>query len=116
MLKTITAVRRAAGRFVRRRVGWQEHGRVAYSQEGEDLLIYKLLRLEEQRQHDGYYVDVGAHDPFRYSNTAIFYRLGWTGINVDPRPGMATIFGKARPRDTNLEIAVSSMTGNLDFV
>ena len=35
----------------------------------------------------GFYIDVGAHDPVRFSNTFYFYRNGWSGINIDPLPG-----------------------------
>jgi len=51
----------------------------SYSQEGEDLI---LLRIFEKKRI-GFYVDVGSHHPFRFSNTYLFYRLGWRGINID---------------------------------
>jgi len=57
--------------------------------------------------HTGLYVDVGAHHPWRFSNTYAFYRRGWSGVNIDPTPGVMAHFGKARPRDVNLEIGIS---------
>jgi hypothetical protein len=40
----------------------------SWSQDGEDLVLAALLELEISRK--GSYVDIGAHDPFRFSNTA----------------------------------------------
>jgi len=76
--------------------------RVAYSQEGEDLILDRIFA----RKRSGFYVDVGAHHPHRYSNTFLFYLRGWRGINVDPLPGTKALFDKLRPRDINLELAV----------
>ncbi|MEI9475035.1 MAG: FkbM family methyltransferase [Deltaproteobacteria bacterium] len=75
----------------------------SYSQEGEDIL---LRRIFEDRK-SGFYVDVGAHHPKRFSNTYLFYRKGWSGINIEAMPGSKKLFDKVRPRDVNLEIAIS---------
>ena len=42
------------------------YGRYFYSQAGEDML---LSIYYEGKKHKGFYVDVGAHHPFRFSNT-----------------------------------------------
>jgi FkbM family methyltransferase len=78
----------------------------AYSQEGEDLL---LLRYFEWRSA-GFYVDVGAYHPFRYSNTQLFYERGWRGINIDAMPGSMRAFRLSRPRDVNLEVGVGEVS------
>jgi hypothetical protein len=54
----------------------------------------------------GFYIDVGAHHPFRYSNTHMLYRRGWRGINIDPIPGAKIAFDRFRPGDINLEMGV----------
>ena len=41
------------------------YARASYSQEGEDLIIQKIVNFKKK----GFYVDIGAHHPFRYSNT-----------------------------------------------
>ncbi len=74
----------------------------AYSQEGEDLIIARL-----NRSNEGFFVDIGAHHPTRFSNTYKLYRKGWRGINIDPLPGGMLSFKKLRPDDINLEIAIS---------
>ena len=53
--------------------------------------------------------------PKRFSNTFLFYKKGWHGINIDPMPGSMKIFKKIRPRDTNLEIAVSHKEQELTY-
>lgn len=56
----------------------------------------------------GFYVDVGAHHPFFYSNTFHFYSKGWSGINIDAVPGSMKPFVELRPRDVNLEACVGT--------
>lgn len=82
-------------------------GQRAYSQEGEDLV---LLRYLDYRR-DGFFVDVGAHHPFRFSNTCLLYRMGWRGVNIDALPGSMRLFKKHRPRDINIEAAVGLAAG-----
>ena len=50
----------------------------SYSQEGEDIILRNLFG----NRKDGFYVDVGAHHPMRFSNTYFFYKLGWNGCNA----------------------------------
>lgn len=57
----------------------------------------------------GFYVDVGAHHPMRFSNTYYFYKRGWSGINIDATPGSMAAFEKFRPRDVNLELAIGEL-------
>lgn len=75
----------------------------SYSQEGEDMILRKLLEFEAT----GFYIDVGAHHPMRFSNTYYFYKKGWAGLNIDARPGIKQLFDSARPRDINIESGVS---------
>lgn len=83
--------------------------RYSYSQEGEDLILWRLLEGTQK----GFYVDVGAHHPTKFSNTYLFYRAGWSGINCDPSPGSMTRFARTRPRDINLEIGISDRETSL---
>ena len=83
----------------------------SYAQEGEDMILRKLFAGRET----GFYIDVGAHHPTRFSNTHYFYRRGWSGINVDATPGSMASFQKRRPRDINLEIAIANSKKELTF-
>lgn len=78
-----------------------------FAQEGEDLILTRLVS-----QKAGFFIDVGAHHPTRFSNTYKLYLSGWRGINIDPLPGSMQLFDEVRPEDTNLELAISS--GNAD--
>ncbi len=82
-----------------------------FSQEGEDVLLDRVF----ENKPTGFYVDVGAHHPTRFSNTYSSYLRGWNGINIDPRPGMATEFADLRPRDINLEFGIGTSAGMLDY-
>ena len=82
-----------------------------FGQDGEDLILNRLLNGQEI----GYYVDVGAHHPVRFSNTFLFYKRGWQGINIDAMPGSMKKFNTIRPRDINIECGVAAQSGTLAY-
>ena len=86
-------------------------GALHYSQEGEDIILESLF----PDNREGFFVDVGAHHATRFSNTYALYRRGWRGINIDASPGSMESFGRLRPRDINIECAVSDSEGSTDF-
>ncbi len=83
----------------------------SYAQEGEDVLMARILGNKK----DGFYVDVGAHHPVRFSNTYFFYKRGWRGINIEPNPTGSRLLKKFRPRDINLELGISDQLGVLTY-
>ena len=87
------------------------HHKVSFSQEGENIILNRIF----ETQKIGFYVDVGAHHPQRFSNTYFFYLKGWNGINIDPMPGSMGVFKKLRPRDINLEIAIADKNKSLMY-
>lgn len=74
-----------------------------------------VLRRIFEGTRSGFYVDVGAHHPKRFSNTFFLYQLGWSGINIDAMPGSMRLFERVRPRDINLELGVAQESGSLDY-
>ena len=77
---------------------------VSWSQGGEDIgLISALSRIS-----NGSFVDVGAHDPSRFSVTRKLSTRGWTGVNIDGNPALLPAFEKNRRRDINLWACVGS--------
>lgn len=84
----------------------------SYAQEGEDLILYRMIYEKIEK---GFYVDVGAHHPKRFSNTYFFYEQGWQGINIEPMPGSKRNFDKVRTRDINLEIPINSTEKELTY-
>lgn len=108
---------RALARRIRRLISstpatpGDDYYRVSFSQEGEDLLLLSFFEWKAS----GFYVDVGAHHPRKYSNTLAFYSRGWSGINIDAMPGSMKPFQATRPRDINLELAISDARRVLTF-
>lgn len=76
----------------------------SFAQQGEDLVIQQMLRQFNVKQPT--YLDIGAHDPIRNSNTYLFYALGGHGVLVEPNPTYAEKIRRARPRDVVLEVGV----------
>jgi FkbM family methyltransferase len=84
-----------------------------FSQEGEDIVLAELAGYGKVGH--GFYVDVGAHHPWRFSNTAIFYLRGWRGMNIDANPGSKKLFDNQRRSDTNIEAAVGESEGEQTY-
>jgi FkbM family methyltransferase len=87
------------------------YGALSFAQEGEDMVLRRLF----EGRGTGTYVDVGAHHPWRFSNTYWFYRQGWSGLNIDATPGSMHAFRRARPRDRNVEAAVAGAARTITF-
>ncbi|NIT04300.1 SAM-dependent methyltransferase [Candidatus Saccharibacteria bacterium] len=89
----------------------EEYAAESFSQEGEDMVLRKLLGDKPK----GFYVDIGAHHPKRFSNTFYFYKKGWRGLNVDADSDLIKNFVLARPRDINVSCAVGKEHKKLTF-
>lgn len=90
--------------FAKNRRAWRNRAE-AYSQEGEDMVLSRLFESRAPRSR--FYVDVGAHHPTRFSNTYLFYRRGWRGINIEPDPDAVERFRTVRPMDITLNIGIA---------
>ena len=53
---------------------------ISYAQNQEDVMLARALAGTT----NGFYIDVGAHDPVIDSVTKMFYDRGGRGINVEP--------------------------------
>lgn len=80
---------------------------VSYAQNFEDVMLWRALRGVE----GGFYIDVGAAWPQSDSVTFAFYERGWHGINVEPDSRPFGALAEARPRDVNLNLALSNAPG-----
>jgi FkbM family methyltransferase len=86
---------------------------IYFSQFGEDVVLWQLLRSIE----GGFYVDIGAHHPYRFSNTCLLHRYRkWRGINVDVDERALEAFRRARPGDINVQAAVSQKVERRNLV
>jgi FkbM family methyltransferase len=83
-------------------------GHLMFSQFGEDGVLWPMLRNVK----GGFYVDIGAHHPFRLSNTALLHNYnGWSGINVDADQRYIDEFNRVRPNDVNICCGVGGEPG-----
>ena len=80
-----------------------------YSQCGEDNFITKFFI----KQKKGTYLDIGAYNPIKYSNTYLLYKIGWTGTNIDLNQTSIDLFNILRPNDKNICAAISDKEENV---
>ena len=84
---------------------------ISYSQNFEDVILWRALKEVQ----NGFYIDVGANNPTRSTVTKWFYDNGWSGINIEPNPFWFDLITSERPRDINLQIAISDKLQEIDF-
>lgn len=84
---------------------------VSYAQNYEDVMLWRALK----NVRNGFYIDVGANDPEKDSVTKLFYDNGWSGINIEPLKSHFQDLVLARPRDININGAVSNGDGILSI-
>lgn len=82
----------------------------SYSQFGEDVFVRHLL----SGRH-GTYVDIGSGHPISGSNSYAFYKLGWTGILVDPVASNIEASQAARKRDRIVQACVGGSGEGITF-
>jgi FkbM family methyltransferase len=88
--------------------GW---ARRSFAQEGEDIVLDRLF----EGRRSGFYVEVGCHHPFRFSNSYYFYSRGWRGVCIDALPGTQRLFRRWRKRDIVVESGIASRRGELTY-
>ncbi len=84
---------------------------VSYSQFGEDRILACLLPTRKP----GSFVEVGANEPIRGSNTFALYKQGWRGVTIDANPEMIRRHRETRPFDRTVEALVSDQGEPLKF-
>jgi FkbM family methyltransferase len=87
--------------------------RKSWSQCGEDLILRYLFDLLHIARPT--YIDIGAHHPWYYNNTYLFYRQGARGVNVEPDPSLHAGLVRGRRHDVNLNIGIGPDEAELDF-
>ena len=84
---------------------------ISYAQNHEDILLWRALKNIE----NGFYIDVGASDPFEDSVTQLFYERNWRGINIEPSLKSYQRLCQERTLDINLCCAVGDCQGKTTF-
>ena len=82
-----------------------------FSQSNEEIILNKLFSGIK----NGFYVDVGCHHPRRFSNTALLYKNGWNGINIDASAKNLKLFNVFRKRDKNICALISEKREKLKY-
>ena len=80
-----------------------------YSQYLQDIFV-KIYSDKKQ----GFFVEVGAFDPYTHSNTALLEEEGWNGILIEPNPSQ---FDRLKKRKAKLiKSAISEKKGKLPLL
>lgn len=85
----------------------------SYSQSGEDLIIQYICGQLGIKNPS--YLDIGAHHPFLFSNTARFYLQGSRGVNIEADPDLFGNFIIHRTQDINLNIGIGPKSKTIPF-
>ncbi len=78
----------------------------SYAQCGEDIIAHTIL-CKQLRITKPTYVDIGAHDPVRLSNTYLLYTLGSRGLLIEPDPDGVRRLRRKRRHDAILPAGIS---------
>ena len=86
-------------------------GKRSFAQSGEDI----IADIELGKKKKGAYIDVGAFHPKLFSNTYLFYKRGWRGVCIEPRPEAKEAFEKVRPGDKFVGMGVGEKKDVLEY-
>ena len=79
--------------------------RMSFSQQGEDIVLFHVLR-DLLRANPPTYLDVGAAHPVKSNNTYLLYTTGGHGVLVEPNPMYADLLRQKRPRDKVVQAGI----------
>lgn len=83
-------------------------GSMSHSQLSQDAWIVGLM----QGRKGGRYLEIGAYDPYEYSNSAVLReKFDWTGFHVDPSPTSHSRFNIAGLDNWFIRAGVGKETG-----
>jgi FkbM family methyltransferase len=88
--------------------------KMKYSQGDEEAFILDFF----SDKPNGKFLDIGAYDVFRFSNTRRLYELGWEGILVEPAPQNYKAIADHYAGDERikvLNVAIGETNGEIDF-
>lgn len=93
----------------------QKHRKKAYGQQGEDLVLKRILKriIGIPDDYSGFYMDLGAFHPSKHSVTRLLRKRGWWGVNVDMNQASIDLFSKKRPDDISIRAAVGNKEGHI---
>ncbi len=83
----------------------------SFSFNSVDLIIDYIFKNKK----DGFYLDIGSQHPVSNNNTYLLFKKGWCGINIDLDKKNIDLFKIARPKDINLNYAISDIEKEVDL-
>ena len=88
----------------------------SHAQCSEDLIIAAMLKLLNIDIKDIFYLEIGANQPIKLSNTYYFYENGASGALVEANPKLIPWLKFVRPRDRVIHKAiVANRTDSVNF-
>jgi len=78
---------------------------------GVDLILNDIFKNKKK----GFYIDVGCHHPLLNNHTYLFYKKGWSGINIDLDFNSIDLFNFFRPKDLNIQSGISDQIGEMNL-
>lgn len=88
-----------------------KEARLLFAQTGEDIIISNYFH----EKRDGFYIEVGASHPLRFSNSFFLYLRGWKGILIDANKDLVDKASQIRVNDLCVHTAVSDYNGEVTF-
>lgn len=79
----------------------------SFAQNGEDTLAWEYFG----RKTSGYFVEVGANHPTRFSQSWFFEQRGWTGLLIEPIPSCCEALRRHRPHSRVVQAAAGANDG-----
>jgi FkbM family methyltransferase len=88
-------------------------GKNRFASWGEDVVIQTIFKLLGKEKFS--YIDVGANDPYRASNTAYLYTNGCRGACVEANIDLIDELKRERPEDIVLNVGVAPEAGMMTY-
>ena len=88
-----------------------KYKKISYSLNAVDLIIDYIFKDKDK----GTYIDIGAQHPISNNNTYLLFKKGWKGVNIDLDKKNIDLFKIARPKDINLNYAISDIEKEVDL-
>lgn len=86
----------------------------SYSLHGEDIFVFE--NYINQKVDDGCFVELGAVDGVKQSNTCMFERsLGFSGVLIEPDPQQFKLLQRNRPNSQCFNCAISKDTDYVEM-
>lgn len=112
LLKSVEAIEKNKSLLLNLNIMSNTYGLDFKGEIGQDIIAYLCLKNKK----NGFYIDIGAYDGIRWSNTCIFEKLGWDGFCVEASPKTFEALKKNRKCDLYNYAVCSKNIGKTSFL